>query len=409
MAVSIRVPENQVCHKCGGSFKRVILKSISNIAYRCPKCLTVPDRYYLDIHHNGERPRIFSDKQGKPLDTIARAADLLSHIQYEIDNHIFDITKYRKSDIKNFLFENLIKRWLDLKEKQKIATAYKYQEFTRNYFSFFKGFDVREIKTSTVDLFYNDLPEHLSNKTKKNILSSLHAFLNWLLRMEYIAKVPVFPKIEVNLPDWQWVDVDGQDKLLSAIPAEDRSIFLFEALHGCRPGEARALKVKDFDFLRITITIRRTFSGRASNELVEHTKTKRIRKIPIHPEMTSLLKGLCDGRFGEEFVFINPRTNKPYSEASLLRTWDKVRNDVGMNIKPYEGLRHSFASQRACMGYDLLRIGKILGHTDIRTTQRYSHINLNALKPVMDIKTVIKPSVAEKTDKNNIANQEVAI
>lgn len=144
---------------------------------------------------------------------------------------------------------------------------------------------MREMRTSLIHEFSYGLPEHLSKKSKKNILGVLHAFFAWLLRMEYIQRLVVFPKIELDQPDWQWVDVDIQSKILLAIPAEDRHIYLFLALHGCRPAEGRALKIKDIDSIRGAITIRRTFSGKSGNVLVEHTKTKKQRVLPINGEI----------------------------------------------------------------------------------------------------------------------------
>lgn len=406
----IRVSGNQRCPNCAGSFRRVILKSVSNIAFRCPKCLTVPSRFYLDVHYQGDRVRIFSDKQGKPLDTISRAVDLLSHIHYEIENHIFDKTRYCKSDIKIFLFENLLQQWFCMKEKEEIVILYKYRQYGRDYFVFFKGHDVREIKTMHIHNFYHQLPVHLSSKTKKNIMSTFHTFLMWLLRMEYLEKMPVFPKIEVKQPDWQWLDIDKQDKFLSLISEEDRDIFLFLVNHGCRPSEARALKIKDVDFIHNAITICRTFSGQGANILKKRTKTKKIRVIPIcNDDMVLMLKKLCSKRFGEDFVFINPRTKRYYSEDTLFRICDKVRKALGIDINLYEATRHSFASQRHSRGVDLGRIGAVLGHTDIRTTQRYSHINLESSRKIMDIRTAIKLSVAKKFGKNNLKYQRVAI
>lgn len=390
----IRVPDNQRCLNCSGSFKRVIVKSAFNIAYRCPKCLTVPARYYLDIHHSGERIRIFSDKQGKPLDVLNRAVDLLSHIRYEIENHIFDKTKYVRADLQKFLFENIITVWLNVKRKEGISIIYKYEQFNRDYFIFFKGHDVREIRTSHIHEFYHWLPERLINKTKKNILGALQVFFRWLLVMEHTEKMPVFPNIEINIPDWQWVDVEAQTKILLAIPTEDRYLYLFLSLHGCRPSEARALKIKDLDFVHNSINIRRTFSGKSGNILVEHTKTKKHRVIPINnPETISILKSLCRTRFGEDFVFINPRTCRPYAKTTYQEIWTDACKSVGIKIKSYEALRHSFASQRVSRGVDIYLISKVLGHTDIRTTQRYSHVNLEALKQIMDITTVSETSL----------------
>jgi integrase len=104
---------------------------------------------------------------------------------------------------------------------------------------------------------------------------------------EQIEKVPIFPKIKVQEPEWKWIDVEVQGNILLAIPEPDRYLYILLALHGCRPSEARALKVKDITFHGEipSVTIRRTYTGKSGNVLVEETKTKRHRVIPVNPEV----------------------------------------------------------------------------------------------------------------------------
>ena len=46
------------------------------------------------------------------------------------------------------------------------------------------------------------------------------------------------------------------------------------------------------------------------------------------------------------------------------------------DFKLYQAMRHSVASMAASSGVSIAIIKKVLGHTDIRTTQKYSHINV---------------------------------
>lgn len=109
-------------------------------------------------------------------------------------------------------------------------------------------------------------------------------------------------------------------------------------------------------------------------------------------KLINILKQLCQNRFGEDFVFLNPRTNKHYAKSTYQEIWAEARKAVGLTIKSYEGLRHSFASQRVSRGVDIYLISKVLGHSNLRSTERYSHVNLAALKNVMDMPSVSKAS-----------------
>jgi len=46
---------------------------------------------------------------------------------------------------------------------------------------------------------------------------------------------------------------------------------------------------------------------------------------------------------------------------------------AGIEDFTYHGLRHTFATRLAQSGVDLYKISKLLGHKDIKTTQRYAH------------------------------------
>jgi integrase len=387
MRGKVRLPTGHTnCKKCGKKYEH-----FEGEGYVCIDCLTKPERYMVDVCYKGERIRISYDKQGKPLDSYERAYSLLAHINYEIENHLFDPSRYDNKQRKEYLFEVLVKKWLKIKEDEGIVSTHLYCGYDRLYFKYFYGQDVRDLRTFHINDFYQSLPDNLSKKSKKNIMAALHAFFKWLLSLEYIDRMPQFPKIKVDMPNWRWLDIDTQVEVLKAIPEEDRNIFLFMALHACRPSEARALKVKDLDFSTNRIIIRRTFTGKSKNVLRETTKTGRLREIPISSEMIVVLKRLCNKRFGDEFVFLNPRTKRPYTKTVLHKIWKRACKEVGLeDITLYEGLRHSFASQRVSRGIDIYLISKVLGHTDIRTTQRYAHVNLESLRKVVEIPDVKK-------------------
>ncbi len=412
MPGTIRTKEK--CPKCGKPFEH-----IEKIGYLCKEHQTVPQRFFIDIYY-GKQIKIYSHKTGLVLSSYDLALETLKHIHYEMRNKTFDPSKYIAAEIKNYLFEIKIKEWLFVKETvDKIAVIDKYKQYKKDYFSFFTAWDIRDIRTTHIDDFFIQLPQRLSDKTKKNILACLRSFFAWLKRKELIETMPIFPNIELVDPDWQWVDVDVQANIIAAIPETDQPLYLCLALHGCRPSEGRALKVKDIDFKQGSMKIRRTFTGKSGNILKElkeqsekrkdRTKTGKIRTIPINEEMHSVLNDICKNRFGEDFVFINPRTNKYYSKTIFGNIWREACQNAGVKITAYEGLRHSWASQRVSRGISLYLVSKVLGHTDSRTSERYSHTNLDGLKTVMNVPSLSRLSPdypqGEKDTQNIIKNQ----
>ena len=371
------ISRQRKCPVCGQKYAE-----FPRLGYICKDCKTMPNRFMIDLHWSGERIFICSDKHGMPLDSYQRALNIQSKINAEIDEHTFDPSKYVKSKQEKFWIKNLFEKWVEVKSDR---WSYKYQKqvrFAKTYiFSFFNSTtDVREINGYNLHQFLESL-SNLSLKSQYNIMGILKSFMGYLKQIEILENLPSFPTISVPEPSWKWLSEEQQAEIFKNIPEEDRVIFIFMALHGCRPGEARALKVSDIDFELQAITIQRSFSG----HVLSTTKNKRNRTIPIHPAFIDTLKRLCKDKLPEAFVFTYSKTKKHYGETTLRRLWAKATKKVGIKITMYEGLRHSWASQRAS-SVPIYLISKMLGHSDIRVTKRYAHADLEALRACVNKK-----------------------
>lgn len=130
------------CPVCGEKFAE-----IKKLGFICPTCKTVPVRYYIDLFYQGKRIRLFSDKQGQPLDTHQRALNLLAHINHEIKSYTFDPSQYIKSELQQFWISNLIEKFLSQK-RDSLAPSYKhiYERMADLVKGFFNTKDVREIR-----------------------------------------------------------------------------------------------------------------------------------------------------------------------------------------------------------------------------------------------------------------------
>ena len=92
------------CPKCGEKFKH-----IRKVGYLCPDCKTVPKRFVIDdLWFDGQRIRVYSNKQGQVLEGYQQAHDLLSAINQEIKDHTFDASHYIKSEQKLFWCSSLL-------------------------------------------------------------------------------------------------------------------------------------------------------------------------------------------------------------------------------------------------------------------------------------------------------------
>ena len=65
---------------------------------------------------------------------------------------------------------------------------------------------------------------------------------------------------------------------------------------------------------------------------------------------------------------------------NLQDPWQRVRKRAGLEDVRLHDLRHTFASAGAALGSSLLVIGKLLGHVEQRTTERYAHLSADPLR-----------------------------
>jgi integrase len=147
-------------------------------------------------------------------------------------------------------------------------------------------------------------------------------------------------------------------------------------LTGCRPSEAMAAQWEEFDK-------EPGFWIKPSS----HTKQRQVHKLPLSPAAIELVDRLREKRKGK-WVFPG---NKPGEHlASLDEAWKVIRKQaaLGKGARLYD-LRHTFASVGAGGGLSLPIIGRLLGHTQARTTQRYAHLADDPLREAAEKITTI--------------------
>jgi integrase len=134
-------------------------------------------------------------------------------------------------------------------------------------------------------------------------------------------------------------------------------------LTGARKREVLDSKWVDFDMTR-------------KQWRIPFTKTGRPRHVPLSDGVLQLLASMPHDE-GCPWVFANPKTHKPYQ--SFFASWNTARKQAGLADVRIHDLRHSFASFLVNAGRSLYEVQKILGHTQVKTTQRYAHLSQDTL------------------------------
>ncbi|CAB4660247.1 unannotated protein [freshwater metagenome] len=157
-----------------------------------------------------------------------------------------------------------------------------------------------------------------------------------------------------------------------------RDLAVLEVLYstGVRVSECCGLKVSDLDLARGYITV----LGKGS----------KIRRVPIGEPASDALTGwLLAGRpllakpeTEPEVVFIN-RRGRPMGPRDARRVLEAHPLPDGRSLHPH-ALRHAYATHLLEGGADLRVVQELLGHSDLATTQTYTHLTRERLRAVYE-------------------------
>jgi site-specific recombinase XerD len=130
---------------------------------------------------------------------------------------------------------------------------------------------------------------------------------------------------------------------------------------GLRVSEAVNLRVKDIDFKELTIHLK-------------NSKGKKDR-ITIFPnKLKADLESLTEGKNKNNFVFSSQRGGKISTRTAQKVFKDSLKKAGIKKEATFHSLRHSFATHLLENGVDVRYVQELLGHRNIRTTQRYTQV-----------------------------------
>ena len=151
------------------------------------------------------------------------------------------------------------------------------------------------------------------------------------------------------------------------------SFYAFEMLYWCgiREGELLALTPADFDFVKGTVTICKSYQRLHGQDLITTPKTEKSNRIVLLPqflaeEMQDYLQTLR-GIGPEDRLF-------PVSKGYLHREMDRGARGAGVKRIRVHDLRHSAVSLLIDMGFSATAIADRVGHESIDITYHYAHL-----------------------------------
>ncbi len=246
--------------------------------------------------------------------------------------------------------------------------------------------DPRKIDVHILRAYLAALAKDRKKSSVGRKLAALKGFFRYLVNARKLDKDPLLlihaPKQEKPLPAFLSVDdvflLLGGIKIDNGLDIRDRAALEVFYSTGIRVSELVGLNWADVDFQLGIIRV----VGKGSKERI----------VPIGEIALQALRDY--GREqrqkwhfsakGETAVYLNNRGQR-ITTRSVARVVEKHLKRAGIQVKmgPH-GLRHSFATHLLNSGADLRVIQELLGHASLSTTQKYTHLNLDALTAVYD-------------------------
>ena len=223
----------------------------------------------------------------------------------------------------------------------------------------------------------------LSGKSLSRILSAWRSYFMYLIKSNQIKNDPTSgikaPKSAKKLP--QTLSIDQIFKLLEIddinfYGLRDKAILEIFYSSGLRLSELTHIKINDIDLHDQTLKV----LGKGNKYRILPLGSKAKEAINLWINKRNAIKKIDQ----QDYLFVNLKGNKLTDRAIQyrLKYWAK-KNKIPENIHPHL-LRHSFASHLLQSSQDLRAVQELLGHSNISTTQIYTHLDYQHLAKIYD-------------------------
>ena len=268
--------------------------------------------------------------------------------------------------------------FLDIEKGLAENTLEAYRRDLSGFFYFFCDIDVSEIKRTQINSYIRNLHEkHFSPTSIMRKIASLRGFFKWACINEVIKSNPALtleqPKVPQKLP--KVMTVEEINNLLNQNLTKIQKVIV-ELLYGCglRVSELVNIKITDYNL---------------NSKYLECTgKGSKDRIVPLGKKAVKAIKNFLPERDynlqkynkQSKYLLINEH-GKQVTRQEVYTFIHESGKRLHKSISPHT-LRHTFATHLLENGADLRVVQELLGHSNVSTTQLYTHISKKRLKEV---------------------------
>lgn len=326
-----------------------------------------------------------------PIISCAEAREMATKIKGDIIKGIDPLE--RKTEIEKIpLFKDFAKDFLNKKKfelRPKTFENYQKWYLEKHILPKFGNIRIDSITRRDLEKFHASFCEKkpiIANR----ILTLLTSIFNLAISWEIIEKNPALgiKKFAENKRE-RYLNEKEISDLWSTLEQSPNKIASYAIklilLTGSRKSEVLSARWGDFD-LKNKLWLKPAIL----------TKQKKSLHIPLNDEAIKILSDMKDQIINDDelenckneivsskqFLFYNPKTKSNVQD--IKKYWANICKKANIKNATIHDLRHTFASILVNSGVGLEIIGRLIGHSNINTTQRYAHLTNDALKKVIE-------------------------
>lgn len=282
------------------------------------------------IHHvKADKFKVKFGKVIKRFGSYPAATRFLTGVRYETDRRTFDERDYKKDN--PLSFRNASERYKAHRKPSIKPNSYRSMS---NHFdkaqAYFQNRSVKDLNYADFEDFLKSLPQ--SDKTKKNVQTSIIAMYGWLKKRQEVHLLPEFPEVEFELGYRKTIDKDAQQSILDDIKAHEP----FKVWLGIR-FLATYISLRPMELMNVTWG---NFDAKNGYIYIPHPKEKKPKAVPMLPDDVFLLGNLPKS-VPSMFIFGD---SKRFGVNRFYKAWKRACARLGIEgVDLYGGTRHSSA------------------------------------------------------------------
>lgn len=277
--------------------------------------------------------------------------------------------------VTGYAYQELCQTMLDDVEKKIKLKGYS-QQTLKSYSNHVKNFlkiiskmkDPKEVSKKDIEQYLLDRQQKYtySESDTNSHINAIKFLYEQVLGHERMLFYLPRPEKPLQLP--KVLGEHELERLFRAVPnLKHKAILLTAFSCGLRVSEVTKLRVYDFDDERMQV-------------FIERSKGKKDRYVNFSPVLQDILNKYISLYKPTQYLFEGQEEGKPYSSRSAQTIFNRAVKAAGIHKQvTFHALRHSYATHLLEKGVDIKYIKDLLGHFDIKTTERYLHVTKDKL------------------------------